>query len=108
MNILTSKLSLYEKLKKAGLVEEKRSIIISGGQQFRYTLRLRKYGKFVAWFCWYEKPAVKRLYNPREHFVGITECTTTAPLTEEVRLLAQAWLDHLRDQHPFPTVVLHS
>ena len=106
MNITPKRLCLSAQLSQAGLFEQSQNFVVSGGEQFRYSLKLQQTRILVAWFCWYEKPAVKRDFNPKKRFVGINEFITKHEISSEIKNLAKLWLGSLHQKHPTKTAVL--
>ena len=93
-NVLTFSLA------EAGLYVTSCSQVVSGGWHHRYTLRQLGTRKFMAFFCWYERPAVEREFNPKPGEVGINAHVTSAELSPLIATLAEDWLASLRRRHP--------
>ena len=93
-NVLTFSLA------EAGLYVTSCSQVFSGGWHHRYTLRQLGTRKFIAFFCWYERPAVEREFNPRPKEVGMVTQITPTRLPSPARKLAKKWLKDLRRRHP--------
>ncbi len=88
------------RLAEAGLYVTSCSPMYSGGQQYRYTLRKHSSGLFIAFFCWYEKLAVERSFNPKPREVKVTTEITRADVSSVVHASAVEWLQVLHRRHP--------
>lgn len=95
-------------LRAAGLTIRETHPVVLGVTQHRYTLCRRTphqfvSGDFIAWFCWYRKPAMKREFNPRPAEEHVTEQVIWERLAPEEHRLVHLWLAALHKQHPVTT-----